>query len=104
MIANAERCRLCRQSFLQEQSELDFCLVQTHLVEVKSAWKAGDPIVLAKQEAAKQLAEGNQFHYALVTKDDFAAFLDTETGWKNYDGPSGGAQIEIEHTTVLAQQ
>jgi hypothetical protein len=30
----------------------------THLIEVKSAWKADDPVVQAKREAAEHLAEG----------------------------------------------
>jgi type III restriction enzyme len=67
----------------------------THLVEVKGAWEAGDPVVLAKQEAARQLAEGNLFHYALVTKDDFATFLDAKTGWQNYTGPKQVGEVLI---------
>jgi hypothetical protein len=57
-----------------------------HLVEVKSAWKSNDPVVLAKKAAAEQLAEGSRFHYAMLTKDDFETFLDTQTGWQNYVG------------------
>lgn len=60
----------------------------THLVEVKSAWKSNDPVVVAKREAAEKLADGNRFHYALVTKDDFDAFLNQETGWQKYTGPA----------------
>lgn len=59
----------------------------THLVEVKSAWKAGDPVVVAKQEAERQMAEGNLFHYALVTKVDFSAFSDSASGWHRYQRP-----------------
>ena len=70
----------------------DFLLLRedgsTHLVEVKSGWKSDDPVVVAKREAAERLAEGNRFHYALVTKDDFDAFLNQETGWHRYDGPA----------------
>ena len=51
--------------------------------------------MLAKQDAAKQLAEGNLFHYALVTKDDFATFLDTKTGWQNYVGPISQPEFEL---------
>jgi type III restriction enzyme len=57
-----------------------------HLVEVKSAWKSNDPVVLAKKAAAERLAEGSRFHYAMLTKDDFETFLDTQTGWQNYVG------------------
>lgn len=60
----------------------------THLVEVKSGWKANDPVVVAKREAAEKLADDSRFHYALVTKDDFAAFLNQETGWQRYTGPA----------------
>ncbi|UVI38240.1 TnsA endonuclease N-terminal domain-containing protein [Qipengyuania spongiae] len=56
----------------------------THLVEVKSAWKAEDPVVVAKQEAAERLAEGSQFHYAMLTKEDFEGFLSAETGWQKF--------------------
>ncbi|KUR72643.1 type III restriction endonuclease [Novosphingobium fuchskuhlense] len=56
----------------------------THLVEVKSAWKSDDPVVVAKKEAAERLAEGSRFHYALLTKDDFDEFLGTETGWQKF--------------------
>lgn len=60
----------------------------THLVEVKSGWKSNDPVVVAKREAAESLADGSRFHYALVTKDDFDTFLDQETGWQKYTGPT----------------
>jgi superfamily II DNA or RNA helicase len=63
----------------------------THLVEVKSGWKSNDPVVLAKREAAESLAEGSRFHYALVTKDDFDAFLNEDTGWQRYTGPASHA-------------
>lgn len=53
----------------------------THMVEVKSAWKSDDPVVLAKKEAAERLAEGSRFHYALLTKDDFEEFLAPGSGW-----------------------
>ena len=56
----------------------------THLVEVKSAWKSDDPVVVAKKEAAERLAEGSRFHYALLTKDDFDEYLGTETGWHKF--------------------
>lgn len=59
-----------------------------HLVEVKSTWKSHDPVVLAKKEAAERLADDSRFHYAMVTKDDFSAFLDENAGWENYAGPS----------------
>ena len=55
------------------------------LVEVKSAWKSDDPVVIAKKEAAEHLAQDSRFHYALVTKDDFDGFLADKTGWQNYD-------------------
>jgi type III restriction enzyme len=61
---------------------------EIYLVEVKSAWKEDDPVVVAKREAAEQLASGNQFHYALLTKDDFAGFLAEETGWRAYERPT----------------
>jgi hypothetical protein len=77
----------------------DFLIIRadgsTHLVEVKSAWQAGDPVVLAKQEAARLLAEGNLFHYALVTKDDFDVFFDAKSGWKNYSGPKSPSEVLI---------
>lgn len=66
-----------------------------HLVEVKSAWQSNDPVVLAKKDAAEQLAEGSRFHYAMVTKDDFGAFLDAQTGWQNYIGPTGKAALAL---------
>ncbi|USI79102.1 DEAD/DEAH box helicase family protein [Sphingopyxis sp. USTB-05] len=56
----------------------------THLVEVKSAWKENDPIVLAKKEASERLAEDSKFHYSLLTRDDFDKFLDP-TGWANFE-------------------
>jgi len=56
----------------------------THLVEVKSAWKAEDPIVVAKQEAAERLAEGSRFHYAMLTKEDFDGFLTQDIGWEKF--------------------
>lgn len=58
------------------------------LIEVKSAWKEDDPVVVAKREAAEQLASGNQFHYALLTKDDFTGFLSDESGWRAYERPT----------------
>jgi len=67
----------------------------THLVEVKSAWKANDPVVVAKREAAERLAEGSRFHYSLVTKDDFQDFLSEVTGWQNYTGPKSAATLEL---------
>lgn len=60
---------------------------EIYLIEVKSAWKEDDPVVIAKREAAEQLASGNQFHYALLTKDDFAGFLAAESGWRAYERP-----------------
>lgn len=70
----------------------DFLVIRedgsTHLVEVKSGWKANDPVVIAKREAAERLAEGSRFHYALVTKDDFDAFLSQDKGWQRYTGPA----------------
>lgn len=56
----------------------------THLVEVKSAWKSDDPVVVAKKEAAERLAEGSRFHYSLLTKDDFDEFLESESGWHKF--------------------
>ncbi|MEY4473084.1 MAG: hypothetical protein RL671_1388, partial [Pseudomonadota bacterium] len=67
----------------------------THLVEVKSGWKANDPVVVAKREAAERLAEGSRFHYALVTKDDFQDFLSEAAGWQNYTGPKSVATLEL---------
>jgi len=67
----------------------------THLVEVKSGWKANDPVVVAKREAAERLAEGSRFHYALVTKDDFQDFLSEAGGWQNYTGPKSAATLEL---------
>ena len=66
-----------------------------HLVEVKSAWQSNDPVVLAKKDAAEQLAEGNRFHYAMITKDNFEAFLDKRTGWQNYVGQAGMAALAL---------
>jgi hypothetical protein len=66
----------------------------THLVEVKSGWKSNDPVVVAKREAAESLAEGSRFHYALVTKDDFDAFLNDDTGWQRYAGPTSRASSQ----------
>jgi len=66
----------------------DFLVIRAtgeiYLVEVKSAWKEDDPVVVAKREAAEQLASGNQFHYALLTKDDFVGFLSVTGGWRDY--------------------
>ncbi|MGI9375447.1 MAG: Tn7 transposase TnsA N-terminal domain-containing protein [Tsuneonella suprasediminis] len=59
----------------------------THLVEVKSAWKSGDPVVIAKKEAAEHLAHDNRFHYSLVTRDDLDGFLAEGTGWQHYCRP-----------------
>lgn len=59
-----------------------------HLVEVKSGWKANDPVVVAKREAAERLAEGSRFHYTLVTKDDFSAFVNDKSGWQHYVAPT----------------
>lgn len=67
----------------------------THLVEVKSGWKANDPVVVAKREAAERLAEGSRFHYALVTKDDFQDFLSDVSGWENYCGPKSAATLDL---------
>lgn len=67
----------------------------THLVEVKSGWKANDPVVVAKREAAERLAEGSRFHYALVTKDDFQDFLSEAAGWQKYTGPKSAATLEL---------
>lgn len=66
----------------------------THLVEVKSAWKSDDPVVVAKKEAALRLAEGSRFHYALLTKDDFDRFLDAESGWQFF------AQKRVAESTL----
>ena len=64
----------------------------THLVEVKSAWKSDDTVVVAKKEAAEHLADGSRFHYTLLTKDDFDNFL----------GPAGWEQFEkVAHPTLL---
>jgi len=60
---------------------------EIYLVEVKSAWKENDPVVIAKREAAEQLASGNEFHYVLLTKEDFEGFLSAEHGWRNYERP-----------------
>jgi type III restriction enzyme len=67
----------------------------THFVEVKSAWKSDDPVVIAKKEAAELLAADSKFHYALVTKDDFDGFLSEETGWKNYDRQTSANMLAI---------
>ncbi|WP_295512853.1 DEAD/DEAH box helicase family protein [uncultured Sulfitobacter sp.] len=56
---------------------------KAHLIEVKSNWKKDDPVVLAKKEAAELLAVGNQFEYALVTKEQFDGFLAPD-GWDQY--------------------
>lgn len=61
---------------------------EIYLIEVKSAWKEDDPVVLAKREAAEQLASGNQFHYALLTREDFEGFLSAEGGWQAYERPA----------------
>ena len=61
---------------------------EIYLIEVKSAWKEDDPVVIAKREAAEQLASGNEFHYALLTKDDFSGFLSADGGWQNYTRPA----------------
>ncbi|RAN39066.1 DEAD/DEAH box helicase family protein [Hyphomonas sp. GM-8P] len=57
---------------------------EIYLIEVKSAWKEDDPVVVAKREAAEQLASGNEFHYALLTREDFNGFLAAEGGWRDY--------------------
>lgn len=59
----------------------------THLIEVKSAWMSNDPVVLAKQEAAQRLASGNEFHYALLTSNDFERFLQADEGWGKFVPP-----------------
>ncbi len=61
---------------------------EIYLIEVKSAWKEDDPVVIAKREAAEQLASGNEFHYALLTKDDFGGFLSDDRGWRHYTRPA----------------
>lgn len=61
---------------------------EIYLIEVKSAWKEDDPVVVAKREAAEQLASGNEFHYALLTKDDFSGFLSDDGGWQDYTRPA----------------
>lgn len=61
---------------------------EIYLIEVKSAWKEEDPVVIAKREAAEQLASGNEFHYALLTKEDFNGFLSGESGWRDYTRPA----------------
>ena len=77
----------------------DFLILRTdgstHLVEFKSGWKANDPVVVAKTEAAERLAEGSRFHYSLGTKDDFQDFLSEVTVWKNYTGPKSAATLEL---------
>jgi len=65
-----------------------------HLVEVKSAWKANDPVVVAKKDAAERLADDSRFHYAMITNNDFEAFLDARSGWQNYVRP-------VETATLL---
>ena len=69
----------------------DFLIIresgEVYLVEVKSEWQEDDPVVIAKREAAEKLATGNEFHYALLTKDDFSGFLSADIGWKNYSRP-----------------
>lgn len=59
-----------------------------YLIEVKSAWQKDDPVVLAKKEAAELLAEGSQFGYYLVTKEQFDGFLSDE-GWDQYMPEAG---------------
>ena len=66
----------------------------THLVEVKSAWKSDDPVVIAKKEAAERLAEGSRFHYALLTQDDFDDFTALE-GWQSFVKRSLHTQINM---------
>lgn len=70
----------------------DFLILRTdgsvHLVEVKSSWKANDPVVVAKQEAAERLAEHNRFHYALLVKEQFDGYLDGVAGWSRYVPPT----------------
>ncbi len=70
----------------------DFLIIrengEIYLIEVKSAWKEDDPVVIAKREAAEQLASGNEFHYALLTSDDFNGFLSADGGWQSYERPS----------------
>ena len=61
---------------------------EIYLIEVKSAWKEDDPVVIAKREAAEQLASGNEFHYALLTSEDFSGFLSAEGGWRDYTRPA----------------
>ncbi|MBY9068238.1 Tn7 transposase TnsA N-terminal domain-containing protein [Hyphomonas sp. WL0036] len=67
----------------------DFLIIresgEIFLIEVKSAWKEDDPVVIAKREAAEQLAAGNQFRYALLTRDDFPGFLSQQGGWQEYE-------------------
>lgn len=60
---------------------------KAHLIEVKSKWKQDDPVVLAKKDAAEYLAEGNRFDYALITPEQFDAFL-TSSGWEKYQPDS----------------
>lgn len=67
----------------------------THLVEVKSAWQSNDPVVLAKKEAAERLASDSDFHYALVTKDDFDSYLTENSGWQFYDREKARKGLEI---------
>ena len=70
----------------------DFLIIrengEIYLIEVKSAWKEDDPVVIAKREAAEQLASGNEFHYALLTSDDFNGVLSADGGWQSYERPS----------------
>ena len=63
---------------------------KVHLIEVKSNWKKDDPVVLAKQDAAEKLAEGNRFDYALVTREQFDGFL-APSGWDQYQ-PDGALE------------
>lgn len=57
----------------------------THPVEVNSTWKAEDPVVVAKREAAERLAEGIRLHYAMLTKEDFDGFLSPDAGWQMFE-------------------
>lgn len=73
----------------------DFLIIrengEVYLIEVKAAWQEGDQVVLAKSEAAAQLATGNKFHYALLTKDDFTGFLALDGGWRDYQRPASNS-------------
>jgi hypothetical protein len=79
----------------------DFLVIRadgsTFLVEVKAGWTYDDPVVRAKKEAAERLAEGSRFHYALITKDDFSAFLDNNAGWQNFPGRQSKQPSLPEH-------